>query len=91
MEPRCLADCTNDWAKAGFSSNRLIVQLAGGWLHHQPDSALSQWYQRRFAQGGKRVRKIGIVALARKLLIALWRYLEFGVIPDGAKLNPMEV
>ena len=70
---------------------RVIVQLDWGWLHHQPDSALSHWYQRRFAQGGKRVRKIGIVALARKLLVALWRYLEFGVIPDGAKLKPMEV
>jgi transposase len=70
---------------------RLIVQLAWGWLRHQPDSALSQWYQRRFAHGGKRVRKIGIVALARKLLIALWRYLDAGVTPDGARLKPMEV
>jgi transposase len=70
---------------------RVIVQLAWGWLRHQPDSALTHWYQRRFAHGGKRVRKIGIVALARKLLIALWRYLETGVIPDGAQLKPMEV
>jgi transposase len=68
---------------------RMIVQLAWGWLRYQPDSALSQWYQRRFAHGGKRVRKIGIVALARKLLIALWRYVETGVIPDGAQLKPM--
>jgi transposase len=70
---------------------RVIVQLAWGWLRHQPDSALSQWYQRRFAHGGKRVRKIGIVALARKLLIALWRYLETGVSPDGAQLKPMKI
>jgi transposase len=70
---------------------RVIVQLAWGWLRHQPDSALTHWYQQRFGGGGKRVRKIGIVALARKLLIALWRYLETGVVPDGATLKPMEV
>jgi len=70
---------------------RVIVQLAWGWLRHQPDSALTQWYQRRFGAGGKRLRKIGIVALARKLLIALWRYLETGVVPDGAQLKPLEV
>jgi transposase len=57
----------------------------------QPDSALSQWYQRRFGSGGKRLRRIGIVALARRLLIALWRYLETGVVPEGAQLKPMEV
>lgn len=70
---------------------RVIVQLAWGWIRHQPDSALTQWYQQRFAAGGKRVRKIGIVALARKLLIALWRYLETGVVPDGAQLKTIEV
>lgn len=69
---------------------RVIVQLAWGWLHYQPASALSQWYQRRFGSGGRRVRKIGVVALARKLLIALWRYLETGLVPDGARLKPME-
>jgi len=70
---------------------RVIVQLAWGWIRHQPDSALTRWYQQRFGAGGKRLRKIGIVALARKLLIALWRYLETGVVPDGAQLKPMEV
>lgn len=69
---------------------RVIVQLAWGWLHHQPTSALAEWYERRFGGGGRRTRKIGIVALARKLLIALWRYLETGLIPDGAQLKPME-
>jgi len=69
---------------------RVIVQLAWGWLHYQPTSALSQWYQRRFGGGGRRIRKIGIVALARKLLIALWRYLATGLVPDGAQLKPME-
>jgi transposase len=67
---------------------RVMVQLAWGWLHHQPMSALSLWYQRRFGSGGKRLRKIGIVALARKLLIALWRYLETGLVPDGAEVKP---
>jgi transposase len=70
---------------------RVIVQLAWGWTRHQPDSALTHWYQQRFGGGGKRLRKIGIVALARKLLIALWRYLETGVVPEGAQLKPMEV
>lgn len=70
---------------------RVMVQLAWGWLHHQPTSALSLWYQRRFGSGGKRLRKIGIVALARKLLIALWRYLETGLVPDGAELKPTAV
>jgi transposase len=70
---------------------RVIVQLAWGWTRHQPDSALTHWYHQRFGGGGKRLRKIGIVALARKLLIALWRYLETGVVPEGAQLKPMEV
>src|SRR5439155_26765269 len=70
---------------------RVMVQLAWVWLQYQPDSVLSRWYQQRFGGGGKRLRRIGIVALARKLLIALWRYLETGAIPDGAQLKPMEV
>jgi transposase len=63
---------------------RLMVQLAWGWLRYQPDSALTQWYQGKFGRGGRRFRRIGIVALARKLLIALWRYVEHGEIPEGA-------
>jgi transposase len=70
---------------------RVIVQLAWGWTRHQPNSVLTHWYQHRFSGGGKRLRKIGIVALARKLLIALWRYLETGIVPAGAQLKPMEV
>ena len=65
----------------------LMVQLAWTWLRYQPTSALSQWYHRQFGRGSRRVRRIGIVALARKLLIALWRYVEQGVIPDGAVLK----
>jgi transposase len=65
---------------------RMLVELAWQWLRWQPHSALSRWYERRFAYHGKRARKIGVVALARKLLIALWRYLEQGELPPGARL-----
>jgi transposase len=63
---------------------RLMVQLAWSWLRYQPDSALTAWYQRKFGHGSRRLRRIGIVALARKLLIALWHYVEHGEIPEGA-------
>jgi transposase len=53
-------------------------------LRYQPQSELSLWYQRRFGSGSARVRKIGIVALARKLLIALWKYVESDTLPAGA-------
>jgi transposase len=69
---------------------RMIVQLAWSWLRYQPTSALSRWYRERFGQG-RRLRRIGIVALARKLLIAWWRYLETGKIPEGAILKPRAV
>jgi transposase len=73
-------------SKAGNKHVRsLIVELAWLWLRWQGGSALSQWYQRRFGAGNKRARKVGIVALARKLLIALWRYLEQGEVPAGAQ------
>jgi transposase len=75
-------------SKAGNRRVRsLVVELAWNWLRHQPDSELSQWFNRRFAGGGKRMRRIGIVALARRLAIALWRYLQDGVIPQGAQLK----
>jgi len=64
----------------------VMVQLAWGWLRWQPSSALAQWYHARFGHG-KRTRKIGIVALARKLLIVLWRYVTTGVVPAGAVLR----
>ena len=63
---------------------RLIVQLAWSWRRYQPTSALTQWYEQKFGRGSRRLRRIGIVALARKLLIALWRYVEQGAIPEGA-------
>ncbi len=65
----------------------LAVEFAWQWLFHQPNSELSHWYEKRFGNGSRRVRKIGIVALARKLLVALWRYLETGEIPEGAELK----
>ena len=65
----------------------MAIEIAWGWLRYQPDSELSRWYQRRFGKGSKRLHKIGIVALARKLLIAIWRYLEFGTLPAGAVLK----
>src|SRR5262245_15984779 len=74
-------------SKAGnVPVRRMMVELAWGWLRWQPQSALSGWYERRFAHHGARARKVGIVALARKLLVALWRYLDQGEIPAGAWL-----
>jgi len=66
----------------------LSIQISWGWLRFQPQSKLSKWFWERFGHGGKRMRKIGIVAVARRLLIDMWRYLEYGVIPDGARLRP---
>jgi transposase len=75
-------------SKAGNRRVRaLLVEIAWYWLRYQPHSALSEWFNRRFGSGGKRMRRIGIVALARRLLIALWRYVEHGVIPQGAQLK----
>ena len=75
-------------SKAGQSRVRtMAVEIAWGWLRYQPQSQLSQWYQRRFGHGSSRLRRIGIVALARKLLIALWRYVEADELPAGAELK----
>ena len=75
-------------SKAGNRRMRaMAVEIAWGWLHFQAQSALSRWYEKRFAHGGKRLRRIGIVALARKLLVALWKYLQSGVPPEGAELS----
>lgn len=75
-------------SKAGNRHVRaIVVQVAWGWLKHQPDSELSRWYNRRFGPGSSRVRKIGIIALSRRLLIELWRYLQTGAIPEGATVK----
>jgi transposase len=75
-------------SKAGNKRVRaLLVELSWRWLRLQPDSALTHWFNRRFALGNKRMRRIGIVALARRLAVALWRFAEFGEIPAGATLK----
>lgn len=76
-------------SKAGNRAVRTIaVQIAWVWARYQRQSALTHWYLTRFAQGGPRARRVGIVAVARRLMIDLWRYLEAGVIPEGAILKP---
>ena len=76
-------------SKAGNRRVRhLMIEVAWKWLRYQPESALSQWYERRFAHGGARLRRIGIVALARKILIALWRWVAFDTVPPGVRLRP---
>lgn len=72
-------------SKAGNAAVRaMAVQIAWGWIRFQPDSELTLWFNRRFAHGGRRMRATGIVALARRLLIELWRFVETGALPDGA-------
>jgi transposase len=71
-------------SRAGNARLQAIsIQLAWNWVRWQPQSALTQWYQANFGTG-KRARRIGIVAVARKLVIALWRYVMTGVVPAGA-------
>ena len=77
-------------SKAGNKRVRaLAVELAWRWVSLQPDSALTQWFNQRFATRGQRMRRVGIVALARRLMIALWRYVEHGQVPAGARLKPL--
>ena len=64
-----------------------MVELAWLWLRHQPDSALSRWYHERVRRNSGRLKKPAIVALARKLLVALWKYVTAGVIIEGAALK----
>jgi transposase len=76
-------------SKAGNRRARQIaIELAWLWLRHQPDSELSRWFRARVGDLKGRVRRIAIVALARKLMVALWRYLQTGVVPTGAVLRP---
>jgi transposase len=66
----------------------LMVQLAWLWLRYQPGSALTCWFNDRFANGGGRAKRVGIVALARKLYVAFWKYVTHGEVPEGALLKP---
>lgn len=75
-------------AKSGNPRARTaLVELAWLWLRHQPRSALSEWFARRVGEQRGRFRRVMVVALARKLLVALWRYLETGLVPQGATLR----
>ena len=75
-------------SKAGNRRARnKAIELAWLWLRHQPDSALSRWFRTRTANAGKRAKRIAIVALARKLIVALWRYLTTGLIPEQATMK----
>ena len=82
------SDRTQGISKAGNTRIRaLVIELSWGWLRHQPDSNLSKWFEHRFAHGGGRMRRIGIVAMARRLLVDLWRLVEHGVVPEGARFK----
>jgi transposase len=75
-------------SKAGIVPvRRIAIELAWVWIRYQPKSKLTLWYLKRFVDGGKKARKVGIVAVARRLLIDLWRFLETGVLPEGAELK----
>ena len=75
-------------SKAGCRRLRsTMIELAWSWTRHQPGSGLTQWFHRKVAGQGKRMRRIAVVALARKLLVALWRYVRDGVVPQGAVLK----
>ena len=78
-------------SKAGNPrARRMAIELAWLWVRHQPDSALTQWFKARTLNASKRIRRIAIVALARKLMVALWRYLTTGLVPEGAVLKPVK-
>ena len=78
-------------SKAGNPRARCsAIELSWLWLRHQPDSELSQWFRQRTLNAGRRTRRIAIVALARKLMVALWRYLTTGLVPAGAVLKSAE-
>ena len=75
-------------SKAGDPKLRsLLIELAWSWLRYQPKSAISLWFAKRTEGGGKRNKRVMIVGVARKLAIALWRYLKDGLIPEGAALK----
>ena len=75
-------------SKAGNRQVRVMaIEIAWCWQRFQPNSELTLGYQRRFGGAGGRMRRIGIVPVARKLVIALWPFLETGVVPEGAELR----
>ena len=77
-------------SKAGNKRLReTLVELAWMWVRFQPNSAITQWYQQRLLGGNKRIKRVTIVAVARKLMITLWRYVEFDEVPAGAEFSPV--
>jgi transposase len=75
-------------SKAGNPRLRTtLIQLARLWLRHQPESALSHWFKERATRSGGRLKKTTIVAMARKLLVALWKYVTAGVVIDGVVMK----
>jgi len=79
-------------SKAGNPRARgAAIELAWLWLRHQPNSKLTQEYRRRTLDASKRIKRVAIVALARKLMIALWRYLTTGLVPEGAVLKAVQM
>jgi transposase len=95
----CVGLCPTPWRSDGIATEQgvskrgnprvrsLMVELAWLWLRWQKESQLSRWFAERFARGGGRARRVGIVALARRLLVDLWRYLEHGVVPGDALMT----
>jgi len=76
-------------SKAGnHRLRRIMVELAWLWLGHQPESPITKWFEARVGTARGRVRRIAVVAAARRLLIALWHYVSTGRIPEGARLSP---
>ncbi|WP_148635923.1 IS110 family transposase [Bradyrhizobium paxllaeri] len=79
-------------SKAGNPRARCAaIELAWLWLRHQPDSKLTLEYRKRTLDAGKRIKRVAIVALARKLMVALWRYLTTGLVPEGAALKAVKI
>lgn len=78
-------------SKAGNRRVRsMLIEIAWAWIRLQPRSRLTLWFEQRYGPGNRRSRRVGIVAVARRLLIALWRYLRDGVVPDGADLKAVK-
>jgi transposase len=69
---------------ASSRARKTLIQLAWLWLRYQPESGLAPWFRHRVGELQGRTRRIAIVAMARKLLIAIWRFAKFGIVPEGA-------
>jgi transposase len=79
-------------SRAGLAQLRgLAVEMAWVWVQWQPESELTRWFEARWGRGGPKARRVGMVALARRLVIALWRYGRDGVVPAGAVLKTRPV